>query len=671
MYRLVNLSKYYNSDNKVSKALDNINLEIKENEFVMISGPSGSGKSTLLNVLSGIDTYQDGEMYFDNQETSYYDNKDYEKFRYENISFVFQEYNLIESFSCYENLEVALISKNIDFTHDDIIKLLSKVHLEDKEKVKAAKLSGGQKARLAIARALASNARILVMDEPTGALDSKSSEDVLEILKELKGKKTIIVVTHNEELFSEVANHHIKILDGKIKEDKVLEDVPHTSFITNAKTKKYNKALKLSLLNIKNQPKKSILSFALSLVLTIFTVFSISGLAFMSKENNTIYNLSNTPERIIINNKDGFSEEEYSSFSKDSNLLIKESYLLDVDISSNIRMHDNYIFKGLSSEHLKEDSLAAGRLPSAPNEIVLPYDKYVVRDKERYLDKNINISVSADNYRFYGEGLNFDLNAKIVGIANTSYYYFNDASNINTIIYYLKEGKLPNFTNFVFDYNASLDGVILNSNETPFIVDGNNLNIVVEPSIEDYVCIINPLYLKDYLDNKNHSISLFFKDPSNYGHKLDSKYSYYIPTIINENIDINRIFVTMFSLIFGGLLCLLIYLTNIITRQIYKYKNKDNAILSSLGYDNKELKKSLVLELLLNYAISIVLCFIVVSLDYAFNICKGALCAHSIWSVLIIISIVLVAIYFGVKNVFKIIENNSLFKNLRGGDLDA
>ena len=197
MLRLENISKYYYSSTSVTCALRKINLEFNIGEFVAISGESGSGKTTLLNLISGFDSYEDGEFYFNGKQTSYFDQEDWEKYRKEEIAFIFQNYNLIDSFSVLENVIVTYIIDGYSYKEakqkaKGILKL---VGLDKDIHKKAIKLSGGQKQRLSIARALAKETKIIVADEPTGNLDAENGTAILKLLKELSKDKLVIVVT--------------------------------------------------------------------------------------------------------------------------------------------------------------------------------------------------------------------------------------------------------------------------------------------------------------------------------------------------------------------------------------------------------------------------------------------------------------------------------------------
>ena len=214
-----NISKYYYSSSSVTCALRKINLEFELGEFVSITGESGSGKSTLLNLISGLDSYEDGELYINGRQTSYFDASDWEKYRKEEIAFIFQNYNLIDSFTVLENVVVTYL---IDGYSMKEAKRLAKeklklVGLEKDSYKKAIKLSGGQKQRLSIARALAKETKIIIADEPTGNLDSTTREEIERLFVELRDimGQTFIIVTHDEALAAK-SDRTIRMGDGRV-----------------------------------------------------------------------------------------------------------------------------------------------------------------------------------------------------------------------------------------------------------------------------------------------------------------------------------------------------------------------------------------------------------------------------------------------------------------------
>lgn len=219
---LKKVSKFYSNKDTVSTGFSRIDLKLDMGEFVVITGESGSGKSTLLNVISGLDTYEEGEMFVCGEDTSGYRTEDYEHYRKTYIGNIFQDFNLVNSYSVYQNIELSMLlsGKKKSECKKRVKELIELVGLTEYTKTKASRLSGGQKQRVAIARALAKDAPIIVADEPTGNLDSESALRIMEILNRISKDKLVVIVTHNYEQAEPYVTRKLTMHDGKIIEDK-------------------------------------------------------------------------------------------------------------------------------------------------------------------------------------------------------------------------------------------------------------------------------------------------------------------------------------------------------------------------------------------------------------------------------------------------------------------
>lgn len=332
--KLENVSKYYKSAETVSVGMKNVTADFEIGEFVAITGESGSGKSTLLNVISGLDGYEEGEVYHYGEETSHYTINDWEKYRSAYIGFVFQNYNIIDSYTVYQNvvfaLEVQGYPKNE--RRKRALELIDRVGLSSHKNHKASKLSGGQKQRAVIARALAKDCPIIVADEPTGNLDSESAKQIMELLNELSKEKLVIVVTHDYSQVEQYATRRIKMHDGTIVEDITLKKHEVESTPTKAEVKKVSwpTIFKISLRNIFSTPKRTIFMLVLQiLVISIFTIV-YSGQVKNIRETGltSSRDYPSVPEtRLLIERRDGqaFTTEEITDFKKDKNVI--ETYL--------------------------------------------------------------------------------------------------------------------------------------------------------------------------------------------------------------------------------------------------------------------------------------------------------------------------------------------------------
>lgn len=221
MIKLVDLTKIYNTGESIGIGIQGINLELNVREFVAIVGSSGSGKTTLLNIVSGMDTYTEGEMFIDNISTANFDSEELENYRRANVAFIFQNYHLIDSYTVLENVMVELLIKGMNKkdAKEKAIELISKVGMQHRLHNRATKLSGGEKQRVVIARALASDAKILACDEPTGNLDEKNTLEIMSLIKEVSKDKLVLFVTHDESIIKGNATRIIRIRDCKIESD--------------------------------------------------------------------------------------------------------------------------------------------------------------------------------------------------------------------------------------------------------------------------------------------------------------------------------------------------------------------------------------------------------------------------------------------------------------------
>lgn len=290
--RLLNIKKSFvlDGDNKET-VLNDINLNIKEGSFTVIYGPSGCGKSTLLNLISGLDSDYLGDIYFKNQLLKELTSKELTTFRRDNIGFVFQNFNLIAHMSVLDNILIPMYLNGK--SHEENIKkakeYLDMVELSEHMNKNVTKLSGGQKQRVAIARAIANNPDVIIADEPTGALDSKSQSRVLEILKKISNEgKTVILVTHNDEI-ENYADHIIRLKDGKIisetkRHDKNLEISKNSKINLKFNSFKFINAFKIAFSNLMDRKWRNIL-------ISLATSIGITGIILSLGLGNGIVNL--------------------------------------------------------------------------------------------------------------------------------------------------------------------------------------------------------------------------------------------------------------------------------------------------------------------------------------------------------------------------------------------
>ena len=402
---LKKVSKYYADNDTVSMGFSRIDLDLDIGEFVAITGESGSGKSTLLNVISGLDTYEEGEMFVCGEDTSSYGTEDYETYRKTYIGNIFQDYNLINSYTVYQNIEaVMLISgKKKKECRERVNELIDQVGLSMYSNTKVSKLSGGQKQRVAIARALAKNAPIIVADEPTGNLDSTSAGTVMETLAKVSKDRLVIIVTHNYEQAEPYVTRKITMHDGKIIEDKKIDSAGEESEpdidklydklavaagVSTAQSEvlmpgnmKKSSELRLGVRNTFNLPAKFILLF----IVYFFVSTAVLGQYATTKnsihESNLLgsntYFVNTSPDRLILKKADesSFTDSDFAAIKSTPN--IKSIVKNDIAIDTGVRIGlGEYYAEGpvISTDQLKEDELTYGHMPQNDYEIVIRLD---------------------------------------------------------------------------------------------------------------------------------------------------------------------------------------------------------------------------------------------------------------------------------------------------------
>lgn len=363
MLELKNINKSYTTGSFTQQALKNINLKFRRNEFVAILGPSGSGKTTLLNIIGGLDRYDDGDLIINGKSTKKFKSKEWDSYRNNCIGFVFQNYNLITHISILENIEMGmtLSGTSAKKRKKKALEVLEKVGLKEHAHKRPNQLSGGQMQRVAIARALANNPDIILADEPTGALDSKTSIQIMDLIKEIAKDKLVIMVTHNSELADNYANRIVKFKDGELISDSnpIKEDEKEEHLYKIKKTSMdFITALKLSFNNIITKKGRTLITaFASSIgIIGIALILSLSNgfdIQIDKFETETLSSLPiiiskesvNITEDTIIsmqensNNEGAYPEEEFV-YTKDSiiNTLVHENEFTDeyLDYVNNI-----------------------------------------------------------------------------------------------------------------------------------------------------------------------------------------------------------------------------------------------------------------------------------------------------------------------------------------------
>ncbi len=361
MIQIKDIEKNYQSGDNIVRALKGISINFRENEFVSILGQSGCGKTTLLNVLGGLDRYDSGEIIINGKSTKQFKDKDWDSYRNHYIGFIFQSYNLIPHLTVLENVEIALsiAGLNRKEKREKAINALNRVGLGEQLHKRPNQLSGGQMQRVAIARAIVNNPKIILADEPTGALDSETSVSIMNLLKEIAGDHLIIMVTHNENLAKTYSTRIVSLLDGKVINDtnpyvptneELSKQTQSLDF--NTKTKKDKKAKKiksqmgfftamnLSLKNLLTKKGRTFLtSFAGSIgIIGIALILAVSNgfTGYINKlQSDTLSGYPVTVSTFTVdtesiqNAMSGILNSEEEDFSNTNQIQIKDPMITD------------------------------------------------------------------------------------------------------------------------------------------------------------------------------------------------------------------------------------------------------------------------------------------------------------------------------------------------------
>ncbi len=408
MLELKNIVKEYDTADEKVVALKGVNMEFRKSEFVSILGPSGCGKTTLLNIIGGLDRYTSGDLIINGKSTADFTDKDWDTYRNHSVGFVFQSYNLIPHQTVVENVELALTLAGIGAKErrERAIAVLDKVGLKNKINARPNQLSGGQMQRVAIARALINDPEILLADEPTGALDSKTSVQIMELLKELSSERLIIMVTHNPELAEKYSTRIIRLLDGElVGDDKPLSDEEIISEREAEKVKptvnkgrkktsmSFLTALSLSFRNLMTKKGRTILvSFAGSI--------GIIGIALILSLSSGFQTYINRVQADTLSNYPITVQDTYSDFT---------SVLSSGDASGKTEYPD-------STEITANDSLKKMLESIADSQVKNNLSDFKKWLDEKDYDKNkINaIKYTYDlNLEIYGENYKGEKNSKL------------------------------------------------------------------------------------------------------------------------------------------------------------------------------------------------------------------------------------------------------------------
>ena len=393
MLELKKIRKSYKTADYTQVALDDISLKFRKNEFVSILGPSGSGKTTLLNIVGGLDRYDSGDLLINEISTKNYKDKDWDEYRNNSVGFIFQSYNLISHISVLNNVEMSLTLSGVGAKEkrQRALEVLEKVGLKDHAYKRPNELSGGQMQRVAIARALVNNPDIILADEPTGALDTITSVQIMDLIKEISKDKLVIMVTHNPELAEKYSSRIIKLLDSKVIDDSN----PYTP--TKEESKKAKKEAKVN--------RKTSMNFLTALSLSINNLRTKKGRTFLTSFAGsigiigiaTIMSISNGVQRYI----DKTQEETLSSYPITiQDKTIDTSALIEVMMGKNDVDDSNHEEGKIYSNNVMTDVMSTMSSKIEENNL---------KRFKSYLDENREELLNYSTAIEYGYNLNLNI----------------------------------------------------------------------------------------------------------------------------------------------------------------------------------------------------------------------------------------------------------------------
>lgn len=642
MIKLKDVSKYYYNKGLITSGITKINAEFNIGEFIVITGESGSGKSTLLNVISGLDTYEDGEMYIDGKETSHYGDEDFEEYRKEYISNIFQNFNLVGSYTVYQNIELVMLING--YTKKEarpkILKLINEVELTKYKNTRVSKLSGGQKQRVAIARALAKNTPIIIADEPTGNLDKRAAESVLKTLALTAKDKLVIVVTHNYEQVEKYATRKITMFDGKILEDKIITKTDEVKTDGNLESKKMKplSKLRLGVRNTFNIVPKFLLLLAVFLFMFAAITTEMAGLRENKYEEervgNNSYLQNKDTSRIIINKSDKspFTDEDYQRIEALGNIsrIQKDDYLEDLSAS----LYSDYYYISGSVIKRTSQKLDLGRNIEKDNEVVIQMNKEnnTIADPEKILNKEfmynyqdnttklkvvgiifnddldyesiievsdnminefiLNYVISRTTQTLTVNGADTYCNLFYIDSVNDSSIYVNENLNNNSYPIKMVSLSLSNtYVNKVFDLKVE------------HVLNKYNSKRLTGYSYEENTCYLSKNLIRNTLIRDKYQTSVFVKDEVKINDTINDLinlgYSTYAvkDMLINESATMTYFYNIINLVLMIIILVAMFFISYLIIKLILKSRKNYYTIIRILGGSKKNCKSILKIEL--------------------------------------------------------------------------
>ena len=449
MLELKKINKSYKTGDFIQHALKDVSLEFRKNEFVSILGPSGSGKTTLLNIIGGLDRYDKGDLIINNKSTKKFTDKDWDSYRNNCVGFIFQSYNLIGHISILDNVEMSLTLSGVGAKEkkERALEALDRVGLKEHAHKKPNQLSGGQMQRVAIARSLVNNPDIILADEPTGALDSKTSKQIMNLIKEIAKDKLVIMVTHNAELAHEYSTRIIEFKDGKLISDSnpITKEEKNEDTISIKKTSmSFLTALKLSYNNIKTKKGRTALTaFASSI--------GIIGIALILSLSNGF--------------KIEIDEFEQDSLSQAPIMITEQAMSMDEETIEELQGNDLEKYPDEEKVYVAKDITET-----------MTHTNVITQDYMDYLDGLDQDDISGISYQY---GTNFNIINK-----SSDGYQMVSATNMQIQPWTLLPSKENDDEDTIIEDNYDILAGSINNDEPGLILQVNSKNQIYASTLE-------------------------------------------------------------------------------------------------------------------------------------------------------------------------------------------
>ena len=720
--KLQDIGKIYMSADNASVGIRKVNLSFEKGEFVAVTGKSGSGKTTLLNVIGGLDSFEEGELYIEGRSTSHYAKADWDEYVSKYISFIFQDYNILESFTVLENIEFALTSiKDLKERKQRALDIAKKVGLEGRLKTKGVKLSGGEKQRTVIARAIAKDSPIILADEPTGNLDSANAKSIMALLKEISEDKLVIVVTHNYEDIKEYATRHIRIFDGGVESDEVFQKAENTEYVQDnddnyererkfifekrSKERRIDGASRKA--NIRDtfilgwkrfvtRPRQNVFISAILFVAIFGIILAVAyygNTSFSGRDNSKIMPIEG---RVLVAGKDmGYTDEDAQALvdKYGAKSYIRDDFVLDRKVSV-LYSKDVMDYENANIKFVDGQKVDKGRLPQSADEVAIriPYayaNKYVIGNEicvaYDYTLKLVGIDYYIDNRN----PMELYLTEEGLGI-----YAQWTRLNMNGVIYQtgadIPDSTIMRPATIYLDFSITDKTIKTNHQGADgklFDMYDNNFNMLLEdftpvydadidekyPYLHGFIYMwIGPQTLKEFYSEYSMQISLIFENDKSaiaaMDKMTDDGYITVLSTKIKEinsksfaNKLLDFISSTLISILISLALSLIVITTLI---KLVSVSRNDVAVFRTMGINDKVVKNSTYMQLFLALIPALLLTGVICMILYLAP--TGWLLPFMGWdaimSLLICVAIVLILVAASYN---RLIYRNKIKKGLR------